>query len=91
MIDAFAVLCCFIGGLFLVGAWKVLVSRHEPEVQTQPVRWIDILLELLTDGNWIEWTAVDRYTAALVLFAIGMFFLWGGLYIGLDWGDVVVV
>ena len=26
-----------------------------------------------------------------VLFAIGVFFLWGGLYIGLDWGDVVVV
>lgn len=91
MIDAFAVLCCFIGGLFLAGAWKVLVSRHEPEIRPKPVRWIDILLELLTDGNWIEWTPVDRYTAALVLFAIGMFFLWGGLYIGLDWGDVVVV
>jgi hypothetical protein len=57
----------------------------------QPVRWVDILLGLPTDGGWIEMTAVDRFTAVLVLFAIGMFFLWGGLYIGLAWGDVVVV
>jgi hypothetical protein len=91
MIDAFAVLCCLIGCLFLVGAWKVLISRHEPEIQTRPVRWIDILLELLTDGGWIEMTAVDRFTAVLVLFLIGMFFLWSGLYIGLEWGNVVVV
>jgi len=91
MIDAFAVLCCLIGGLFLFGAWKVLISRHEPEVRRQPVSWADILLELLTGGDWIEPAAVDRFTAVLVLFLIGMFFLWGGLYVGLAWGDVVVV
>jgi len=91
MIDAFAVLCCIIGGLFLFGAWKLLISRHEPEIQTQPVSWADILLELLTDGGWIEFTAVDRFTAVLVLFLIGMFFLWSGLYIGLAWGNVAVV
>lgn len=91
MIDAFAVLCCFIGGLFLVGAWKVLVSRHEPEIHVQPVRWIDILLEFLTDGGWIAWTGIGRFTAVLVLFVIGMFFLWSGLYIGLEWDNVVVV
>jgi len=91
MIDAFAVLCCFIGGLFLFGAWKVLISRHEPEVRSHPLGWADILLELLTGGDWIESTEVDRFTAVLVLFLIGMFFLWGGLYVGLAWGDVAVV
>ncbi len=58
-------------------SWFPGTSRKS---RPQPVRWIDILLELLTDGGWIEMTAVDRYTAAFVLFAIGMFFLWGGLY-----------
>jgi hypothetical protein len=91
MLDAFAVLCCFIGGLFLFGAWKLLISRHEPEIKSQPITWADILMELLTGGSWIEFTVLDRFTSVLVLFLIGMFFLWGGLYIGLAWGDVVVV
>ena len=91
MLDAFAVLCCFIGGLFLFGAWKLVISRHEPEIESQPITWADILMELLTGGSWIEFTVLDRFTSVLVLFLIGMFFLWGGLYIGLAWGDVVVV
>jgi len=91
MLDAFAVLCCFIGGLFLFGAWKLLISRHEPEIESQPITWAAILMELLTGGSWIEFTVLDRFTSVLVLFLIGMFFLWGGLYIGLAWGDVVVV
>lgn len=85
MVKAFAALCCIIGMFFLLGAWRVLTSSHEPEIDKRPVSWMDVFLEIFTEGGWIDLTVVDRFTAVVALVVFGFFFLWGGLYIGLEW------
>ena len=83
MTDALAVIFCMLGLAFLWVAWRVFRSKHEPIVRREGVSWLDVLLDVVLQGIWIDGTAVDRFTAVAAYVVFGALFLGGGLYVGL--------